>query len=53
MPGRAGIRASDPCGCEHVSQQTHLLIDVNGDRQADMLIRLDGRLSLDGDDFLL
>lgn len=38
---------------DHVGQQTHVLIDVNGDGQADMLIRMTGRLSLDGDDFLL
>ncbi|MFN3278772.1 MAG: M10 family metallopeptidase C-terminal domain-containing protein [Paracoccus hibiscisoli] len=38
---------------EHVDGQTHVLVDINGDRQADMLIRLQGRLSLDGDDFLL
>ncbi|WP_411838265.1 M10 family metallopeptidase C-terminal domain-containing protein [Paracoccus sp. ME4] len=38
---------------DHAGQQTHVLIDLNGDSRADMLIRLDGRLSLDGDDFLL
>ena len=51
--GSGGHQGQRSLRWEHVGQQTHLLIDVNGDRQADMLIRLDGRLSLDGDDFLL
>ena len=38
---------------EHSGSQTHLLIDLNGDHQADMLIRLGGTLTLTGDDFLI
>ncbi|WP_131576599.1 calcium-binding protein [Paracoccus nototheniae] len=38
---------------DHVGQQTHVFVDLNGDRQADMMIRLQGHLTLDGEDFLL
>jgi len=38
---------------EHVRQETHVLIDLDGDHQADMLIRLSGTLDLSGNDFLL
>ncbi|SEN58772.1 Ca2+-binding protein, RTX toxin-related [Paracoccus alcaliphilus] len=38
---------------DHAGQRTHVLIDLNGDGQADMLIHLSGRLQLDADDFLL
>ncbi|WP_276606150.1 calcium-binding protein [Paracoccus liaowanqingii] len=38
---------------EHVGAQTHVFADVTGDGQADLMIRLAGRLGLDGDDFLL
>ena len=38
---------------EHVGQQTHIMIDNNGDGRADMLVHLIGRLQLTEDDFLL
>ena len=38
---------------EHVGQQTHIMIDRDGDGQVDMLIHLTGRLQLSEDDFLL
>lgn len=33
--------------------ETHVTVDVTGDRQADFLLRLTGRINLDPDDFLL
>lgn len=37
----------------HQGGDTHVLVDLNGDRSADMLIVLDGTLQLDAGDFLL
>lgn len=37
----------------HTARETHVMVDSDGDGRSDMLIRLSGHLSLDGDDFLL
>ena len=37
----------------HSGSETHVLIDLNGDREADMLIRLSGHHNLGSGDFLL
>lgn len=51
--GRAGFSGPAQLRWDIVGQRTHILIDLNGDGQADMLIHLTGRLQLDADDFLL
>ncbi|MFN3276723.1 MAG: calcium-binding protein, partial [Paracoccus sp. (in: a-proteobacteria)] len=38
---------------DHMDGATRLLVDVNGDRTPDMIIRLAGRLELEADHFLL
>lgn len=38
---------------DHQGEMTRILIDLNGDRQIDMLIRLSGDLDLGSDDFIL
>lgn len=38
---------------EHTGGETRVLVDVNGDRTPDMIIRLSGRLELEADHFLL
>ncbi|WP_374301606.1 M10 family metallopeptidase C-terminal domain-containing protein [Paracoccus sp. (in: a-proteobacteria)] len=37
----------------HAGPETRVMADVNGDGQADLMIRLLGRITLDADDFLL
>nr|WP_318272688.1 M10 family metallopeptidase C-terminal domain-containing protein [Paracoccus saliphilus] len=51
--GRGGHSGARSVRWNHVSDQTHVFVDLDGDRQSDMLIRLDGTLKLTGDDFLL
>lgn len=38
---------------QHAGSETHVLADLDGDRQADVMVRLLGRLHLDAGDFLL
>lgn len=47
------FRGSRSVRWEHIGQETHVTVDINGDHQADMLIRLQGTLDLGGDDFLI
>ncbi|WP_347137509.1 M10 family metallopeptidase C-terminal domain-containing protein [Paracoccus sp. SSK6] len=38
---------------QHVGSETRVTADLNGDRKADFMVRLLGRIALDADDFLL
>lgn len=51
--GRGGHSGARSVRWDHVGDQTHVFVDLDGDRQSDMLIRLDGTLKLWGSDFLL
>lgn len=51
--GRNAFSGDHQLRWQHVGQRTHVLIDMTGDGQADMVIHLAGRLQLDSDDFLL
>ncbi|WP_265502089.1 M10 family metallopeptidase C-terminal domain-containing protein [Paracoccus beibuensis] len=51
--GSGGFSGGRSVRWQHVGAETHVFLDLDGDRQADMLIRMDGHLGLDGNDFLL
>ena len=51
--GRAPLTGGREIRFEHRGTETHLLIDVTGDRVPDMVIRMAGRHMLDADDFIL
>ena len=51
--GRAPLTGGREIRFEHRGAETHLLIDVTGDRLPDMVIRLAGRHMPDADDFIL
>lgn len=51
--GRAPLTGGREIRFEHRGTETHLLIDVTGDRVPDMVIRMAGRHILDADDFIL
>ncbi len=51
--GRRPLSDDGSVRWDHANGMTRVLVDVDGDRQPDMLIRLTGRLYLDADSFLL
>lgn len=51
--GRGGHSGPRSVRWDHVGDQTHVFVDLDGDRRPDMVIRLDGTLKLWETDFLL
>ena len=51
--GRGPLAGDAAVRWDHANGMTRVLVDVDGDRLPDMLIRLSGRLQLDADSFLL
>ena len=51
--GRGPLAGDASVRWDHANGMTRVLVDVDGDRLPDMLIRLSGRLQLDADSFLL
>ncbi|MCF3973331.1 M10 family metallopeptidase C-terminal domain-containing protein [Paracoccus salsus] len=51
--GRGGFSDDHQLRWYHFRGETRVIVDIDGDGSAEMLIRLSGRLWLDGDDFLL
>lgn len=51
--GKAGFSDDQQLRWTHVGNETHVLVDLDGDGSADMTIRLAGQLRLSGEDFLL
>ena len=51
--GRGPLSGDGSVRWDHADGMTRILVDVDGDRQPDMLIRLNGRLHLDADSFVL
>ncbi|CAM3434254.1 M10 family metallopeptidase C-terminal domain-containing protein [Paracoccus nototheniae] len=51
--GRGAPSGPGSISWDHVGGQTHVTVDLDGDRQADMVIRLAGTLMLEADTFVL
>ncbi|WP_207102340.1 calcium-binding protein [Paracoccus shandongensis] len=51
--GKAAFSDDHQVRWHHVGNETRVLADLNGDGQADFVLRLSGHIALDRDDFLL
>ncbi|SES92440.1 calcium-binding protein [Paracoccus homiensis] len=51
--GRNGFSGADQLRWQYVGQETRIFIELDNDGAAEMMIRLNERLHLDGEDFLL